>query len=128
MVGRAQDKTLLARGLRGLVRRTGSIARRQNRLTRSRDDLTNIGTLFAFILVCIGIMILRVKQPDRERPFRVPFGTYVVPGLGILSCVGLIYYLPPSSWMRFLMWLVVGGLVYFFYGFSHSRLRGRKTN
>jgi APA family basic amino acid/polyamine antiporter len=52
----------------------------------------------------------------------------VVPVLGILSCVGLIYYLPPSSWMRFLMWLVVGGLIYFFYGFSHSRLRAKIGN
>jgi APA family basic amino acid/polyamine antiporter len=85
-------------------------------------DLTNIGTLFAFILVCIGITILRVKDPARPRPFRVPFGPYVVPMLGVVSCAGLIYYLPPSSWMRFVGWLVVGALVYFFYGFRHSRL------
>src|SRR4051794_5944688 len=59
-------------------------------------DLTNIGTLFAFILVCVGIAILRVKDPDRPRPFRVPLGTYTIPVLGALSCAGLIYYLPPS--------------------------------
>ena len=89
-------------------------------------DLTNIGTLFAFILVCIGITILRVKDPARPRPFRVPLGPYVIPILGAISCVGLIYYLPPSSWMRFFGWLVVGGLIYFSYGFRHSRLAAPK--
>ncbi|MFA6958269.1 MAG: amino acid permease [Thermoanaerobaculia bacterium] len=89
-------------------------------------DLTNIGTLFAFILVCIGITILRVKDPDRVRPFRVPFGPYLVPGLGVLSCAGLIYYLPPSSWMRFFWWLLIGAAIYFTYGFRHSRLRTEK--
>jgi APA family basic amino acid/polyamine antiporter len=93
-------------------------------------DLTNIGTLFAFILVCIGITILRIKDPDRVRPFRVPFGPYLVPGLGVLSCAGLIYYLPPSSWMRFFWWLLIGATIYFTYGFRHSRLRkeGSRTS
>lgn len=90
-------------------------------------DLTNIGTLFAFILVCIGILILRVKDPHRPRPFRVPFGPYVVPVLGVVSCAGLIYYLPPSSWWRFFAWLLVGGVVYFFYGYRNSRLRAHRT-
>ncbi len=89
-------------------------------------DLTNIGTLFAFILVCIGITILRVKDPARPRPFRVPFGTWVIPMLGVVSCAGLIYYLPPSSWMRFFGWLIVGGVIYALYGFWHSRLRHRR--
>ncbi|MBI2212738.1 MAG: amino acid permease [Acidobacteria bacterium] len=86
-------------------------------------DLTNIGTLFAFILVCIGITILRIKDPDRVRPFRVPLGPFLVPGLGVLSCLFLIYYLPPSSWMRFFWWLLAGAGIYFSYGFWHSRLR-----
>lgn len=86
-------------------------------------DLTNIGTLFAFILVCIGIMILRVKDPGRERSFRVPGGAFLLPTLGVLSCIGLAVYLPPTSWMRFVGWLFVGLLVYVFYGYSHSRLR-----
>src|SRR5206468_11877299 len=60
-------------------------------------DLTNIGTLFAFILVCMGIMVLRFKDPGRERPFRVPLGPVFLPALGVLSCIFLIYYLPPSS-------------------------------
>jgi APA family basic amino acid/polyamine antiporter len=86
-------------------------------------DLTNIGTLFAFILVCMGIMILRIKDPDRERPFRVPGGTYLLPILGALSCVGLAIYLPPSSWWRFVYWLAAGMVVYVGYGYRHSRLR-----
>ncbi|PYQ16380.1 MAG: amino acid permease [Acidobacteria bacterium] len=85
-------------------------------------DLTNIGTLFAFILVCIGITVLRVKDPGRPRPFRVPLGPYLIPTLGVVSCLGLIYYLPPSSWMRFFGWLIVGAVIYFSYGFRHSRL------
>jgi APA family basic amino acid/polyamine antiporter len=90
-------------------------------------NLTNIGTLFAFILICIGIMILRFKEPHRERPFKVPFGPVLLPGLGVLSSLGLIYYLPPSSWWRFLGWLGVGALIYFAYGYRHSRLRHPRT-
>jgi APA family basic amino acid/polyamine antiporter len=85
-------------------------------------DLTNIGTLFAFFLVCIGIIILRVKEPNRERPFRVPFGI-VLPILGAISCIGLAIYLPPASWGRFVKWFALGMIVYFAYGYRHSRLR-----
>jgi len=87
-------------------------------------DLTNIGTLFAFILVCAGIIVLRVKDPGRERPFRVPFGL-VIPVLGIISCLYLIYYLPPTSWLRFAAWLNFGFVIYVGYGAVHSRLTGR---
>ncbi|HEY6064941.1 MAG TPA: amino acid permease [Thermoanaerobaculia bacterium] len=86
-------------------------------------NLTNIGTLFAFLLICLGIIILRFKDPDRERAFRVPFGPVLLPSLGIASCLGLIYYLPPSSWWRFVAWLGVGAVIYFLYGYRHSRLR-----
>ena len=87
-------------------------------------DLTNIGTLFAFILVCAGIIVLRVREPDRARPFRVP-GGYVVPILGIISCLYLIYYLPPTSWLRFAAWLNFGFVIYVGYGAVNSRLTGR---
>jgi hypothetical protein len=89
-------------------------------------DLTNIGTLFAFILVCVGIVILRIKDPDRKRPFRAPFGL-VFPVLGALCCLGLIYYLPPTSWLRFAAWLNIGFVIYVCYGSTHSRLTGRHT-
>jgi APA family basic amino acid/polyamine antiporter len=86
-------------------------------------DLTNIGTLFAFMLVCIGIVILRVREPQRERGFRVPLGTWFFPILGAVSCVILATQLPKSSWIRFGIWLVVGIVFYFLYGYRHSRLR-----
>jgi APA family basic amino acid/polyamine antiporter len=88
-------------------------------------DLTNVGTLFAFVLVCIGVCVLRFKVPDRPRPFRVPLGPFVLPALGALACLGLIVYLPPTSWLRFFAWLVVGLALYALYGAHHSRLRQR---
>jgi APA family basic amino acid/polyamine antiporter len=84
-------------------------------------DLTNIGTLFAFILVCIGVVVLRVKDPDRHRPFRIPGGN-VLPLMGVAGCLGLIYYLPPTSWLRFAAWLNIGFLIYVGYGTLHSKL------
>jgi APA family basic amino acid/polyamine antiporter len=90
-------------------------------------DLTNIGTLFAFILVCAGIIVLRVKDPSRPRPFRVP-GGLVIPILGIVSCLYLIYYLPPTSWLRFAAWLNLGFVIYVGYGSVHSRLTGQHTS
>ncbi len=86
-------------------------------------DLTNIGTLFAFILVCVGIIVMRLREPERARPFRVPLGTWLVPSLGVLFCLVLVAYLPRSSWFRFGGWLVAGLVVYACYGFRHSRLR-----
>ncbi|HYM62967.1 MAG TPA: amino acid permease, partial [Thermoanaerobaculia bacterium] len=86
-------------------------------------DLTNIGTLFAFFLVCIGIIILRVKDPDRERGFRVPGGAWFLPLLGAVSCLVLAKFLPWKSWYRFGGWLCLGLVVYFSYGWSHSHLR-----
>ncbi len=92
-------------------------------------DLTNIGTLFAFILVCLGIMVLRIKDPDRPRSFRVPGGPYLLPILGVISCIGLAIYLPPSSWWRFVKWFIVGIIFYVSYSYRNSRLRNpRKLN
>jgi APA family basic amino acid/polyamine antiporter len=83
-------------------------------------ELTNIGTLFAFLLVCIGIIVLRYKDPDRPRPFRVPLGPWLLPLLGAGSCIFLMVYLPPSSWWRFIGWLVLGMSIYFSYGYCQS--------
>jgi APA family basic amino acid/polyamine antiporter len=126
-------------------------------------DLTNIGTLFAFILVCSGIIILRKTDPKRPRPFKVPggwlwsgilfaivaalviflvpasvpvkiiilavtgtvfaiFRNIIFPLLGVLSCLYLIFYLPPTSWLRFAAWLNFGFVIYVAYGSIHSRL------
>lgn len=125
-------------------------------------DLTNIGTLFAFIIVSAGIMVLRRRDPERPRPFRVPGGLKwavilfvilllilyflplsatsktvialisggffflirkdIFPVLGIISCLYLIYYLPPTSWLRFAAWLNLGFVIYAGYGLMHSKL------
>jgi APA family basic amino acid/polyamine antiporter len=89
-------------------------------------DLSNIGTLFAFVLVCLGILLLRFREPGRARPFRVPFGPVLVPVLGVTSCLVLIALLPPTSWLRFVGWLAAGLVVYALYGFHHSRLRNAR--
>ena len=85
-------------------------------------NLTNIGTLFAFVLVCIGIPILRMKDPDRARPFRVPFGAWLLPILGAVSCIFLMTYLTSDTWWRFIGWLVLGIAVYLAYGYTRSAI------
>src|SRR5216110_2625142 len=89
----------------------------------SLADLTNIGTLFAFILVCLGVVILRRTDANRPRPFRVPFNP-IFPSLGVLFCFVLMLSLPLETWIRFFVWLGIGLLIYFLYGTSHSKLRG----
>jgi APA family basic amino acid/polyamine antiporter len=103
-------------------------------------ELTNIGTLFAFILVCVGIMVLRRKDPNRKRAFRAPL-VPLTPILGILVClyliVGVPWFesapgggmtfvryggLPTATWIRFVVWLVLGLVIYFSYGYRKSRL------
>jgi APA family basic amino acid/polyamine antiporter len=85
-------------------------------------DLTNIGTLFAFLIVCVGVLALRVKDPGRPRPFRVPL-VWVVAPLGAVGCLYVMRGLPTAAWIRFAVWLVIGGALYFGYGVRHSRLR-----
>lgn len=85
-------------------------------------ELVNIGTLAAFILVCIGVAVLRKTHPDMKRPFKVP-GGLTVPVLGVLSCGALIYFLPAHTHERFVLWLLVGLVIYFAYGYRHSKLR-----
>jgi APA family basic amino acid/polyamine antiporter len=91
-------------------------------------DLTNIGTLFAFLVVCLGVLALRVKDPNRHRPFRVPFAWIVAP-LGAAGCLYTMYYLPKVAWERFGIWLAIGTVLYFAYGRRHSTLsaEGDKT-
>jgi basic amino acid/polyamine antiporter, APA family len=84
-------------------------------------ELTNIGTLFAFVLVCIGIWILRHADPGRERPFKTPL-VPLVPILGVLFCGYLMMSLPLVTWIRFVTWLAVGLVIYFTYGRWHSRV------
>ena len=88
----------------------------------SLADLTNIGTLFAFALVCIGVVMLRRTAPQRPRPFRVPL-VPLFPILGVFLCIVLMISLPILTWIRFFVWLAIGLLIYFFYGVHHSRLR-----
>jgi APA family basic amino acid/polyamine antiporter len=89
-------------------------------------ELTNIGTLFAFVLVCLGVMILRVKDPGRKRSFRTPWVPFV-PLMGIAMCVYLMLGLPWATWERFIIWLAVGMAIYFFYSYEHSNLRQKKV-
>jgi APA family basic amino acid/polyamine antiporter len=83
--------------------------------------LTNIGTLFAFIIVCAAVLIMRRTNPDAHRPFRCPL-VPLVPILGILSCLLLMLSLPAANWWRLIGWLVIGLCIYFFYGRHHSTL------
>jgi basic amino acid/polyamine antiporter, APA family len=88
----------------------------------SLADLTNIGTLFAFILVCLGVVILRRTDANRPRPFRVPL-VPLFPILGVIFCFVLMMSLPLETWIRFFVWLGIGLLIYFLYGVGHSKLR-----
>jgi len=88
-------------------------------------ELCNIGTLFAFTVVCGGIIVLRVTYPDMKRPFRCPLVPWI-PLLGMIFCISLILSLPKLTWMRFVIWLAIGMVIYFSYGIRHSRLSYRK--
>jgi len=85
-------------------------------------ELVNIGTLFAFVLVNIGVIILRRTKPDMHRPYRVPWSP-VLPLLGVAFAVYLMKDLPLATWIRFVVWLAVGMVIYGLYGYRHSRLR-----
>jgi APA family basic amino acid/polyamine antiporter len=87
-------------------------------------DLTNIGTLSAFAIVCVGVLVLRWTDPDRERPFRVA-ALPLVSLTGAAACVYVMFGLPTHAWERFAIWLIVGLAIYFGYGYRHSRLRSQ---
>ncbi len=84
-------------------------------------EMTSIGTLFAFILVCIGVWILRVKQPEIPRAFKTPL-VPLVPILGICTCLFMMVFLPLDTWIRLLVWMLIGFDLYIFYGIKHSAL------
>ncbi len=86
-------------------------------------ELVNIGTLFAFVVVSAGVIILRRTRPDLHRAFRVPM-VPVLPVLAVLACFYLMLNLPVETWLRFLIWMVVGAVLYFFYGYRHSTIAG----
>ncbi len=85
-------------------------------------ELISMGTLLAFAIVCGGVLVLRSKRPDMVRPFRVPLSPWI-PGAGVLACVGLMCTLPNSTWVRLVFWLIIGGMIYGFYGVRRSRLQ-----
>ncbi|MDQ3920325.1 MAG: amino acid permease [Acidobacteriota bacterium] len=82
-------------------------------------EMTSIGTLFAFVIVCGAVLVMRRTNPDAERPFRAPF-VPVVPILGILTCLLLMFSLPYENWVRLIIWLIIGLVIYFAYGRRHS--------
>jgi len=84
-------------------------------------EMTSIGTLFAFFVVCAAVIVLRIKRPEAHRPFRAP-GGFLIPVLGMLSSLALMLYLPVITWVRFLVWLDIGIFIYWFYGRTHSPL------
>jgi len=104
----------------GLVVAAGSLVADENEIY----DLTNIGTLAAFAIVCIGVLVLRIKEPERPRPFRVPFVWVVTLG-GAAACLYVMQGLPAHAWERFGIWLLIGLALYFAYGYRHSKLRRR---
>jgi APA family basic amino acid/polyamine antiporter len=89
--------------------------------------LVNIGTLFAFVLVSIGVIVLRRTQPDLPRAFRTPW-VPVVPILAVLACLWLMLNLTDHTWIRFVVWMLLGFVVYFTYGMRHSRLAEQETS
>jgi APA family basic amino acid/polyamine antiporter len=84
-------------------------------------ELVNIGTLAAFVLVCFGVIVLRIRQPQLHRPFKNPLNP-VFPLLGMFSCGALMAFLPASTWLRFIIWVTLGVIVYFTYSIRHSKL------
>ena len=84
-------------------------------------NLCNIGTLLAFVIVCIGVMVLRVREPNLQRRFTTPWVWFVAP-MGAISSLGLMMYLPLETWIRLLVWFAIGMLVYFIYGVRNSKL------
>jgi APA family basic amino acid/polyamine antiporter len=84
--------------------------------------MVSIGTLLAFVIVCAAVMILRVRRPDLQRPFRTPWVPFV-PVMGIIVSLGLMASLNRVTWVRLIVWLIIGLIIYFTYGVKHSKVR-----
>lgn len=89
-------------------------------------EMTSIGTLLAFVMVCAGILVLRKVNPDAPRPFRTPWVPFV-PVMGILTCFGMMAFLPLDTWIRLIVWMAIGMVIYFTYGKKHSIIRNKKN-
>jgi APA family basic amino acid/polyamine antiporter len=89
-------------------------------------ETVNIGTLASFVMVCIGVIVLRIRHPRLKRPFKNPWNP-LIPVLGILSCGALMTFLPASTWLRFGLWILAGIVVYFVYSVHHSKLKIRHS-
>lgn len=85
-------------------------------------ELVSIGTLLAFVLVCVGVLVLRVNSPEIHRPFKTPF-VWITAPLGAVACLWVMYGLPLDTWMRLIVWLIIGFVIYFGYGRRHSKLK-----
>jgi APA family basic amino acid/polyamine antiporter len=83
-------------------------------------EMTSIGTLFAFVLVCIGILVLRKSHPELPRPFKTPW-VPLVPILGVLTCFGMMASLPGDTWIRLIVWMAIGMIIYYFYGSTRAK-------
>jgi basic amino acid/polyamine antiporter, APA family len=90
------------------------------------EEMVNIGTLFAFVVVCSAVLILRIKRPEAHRPFRTPL-VFVVAPAGILVNLTLMLFLPTDTWWRLVIWLAIGLAIYFTFGIRHSSLRKRNA-
>lgn len=88
-------------------------------------EMTSIGTLFAFILVCIGVWVLRVKQPEIKRAFKTPL-VPLIPILGVITCLFMMVFLPLDTWIRLIVWMLIGFDVYLYYGLKNSGLSDHK--
>jgi len=88
-------------------------------------ELVSIGTLLAFVIVCLGIIVLRKQKPDLARPFKTPL-VPLVPILGAGICMLQMYSLPLDTWLRLIIWMALGFFIYFFYSVRHSKLRSSK--
>jgi APA family basic amino acid/polyamine antiporter len=88
---------------------------------RDAAKLVSIGTLLAFVIVCVGVLVLRIREPNLKRPFKTPLVWFVAPA-GALSAAYLMAYLDKETWLRLVIWLAIGLAIFFFYSRSHSRL------